>query len=241
MVNMKSFDINKEKYDKAQKITKTFSNKTNQEIFTKIYEEGLWGRSKDQNQIYFSGSGSHEKHIYNIYIKKIFEFVQSLSKKPDVVDLGCGDFFIGSQIREVCQNYIACDVVPELIEFNINKYSDLNVDFQVLDFVLDSIPKAKIVFIRQVLQHLSNEQILQLIPKLKDSFDYIVLTEHLPKSKDFIPNLDKPTGQNIRLGFNSGVVLTAPPFNLKVLKEEILCEVNEYNGIIQTILYKIND
>ena len=50
-------------------------------------------------------------------------FLLSLPKKPDVVDLGCGDFVIGSKLRKFCNKYIAVDIVDELINFNKKKIS----------------------------------------------------------------------------------------------------------------------
>jgi hypothetical protein len=60
-----------------------------------------------------------------------------------------------------------------------------------------------------------------LIPKLHQNYNFLILTEHLPKSESFPPNLDQDTGPDIRIRHNSGIVLTAPPFNLKTLKEQI--------------------
>jgi len=210
-----------------------------QEIFSEIYEKGLWGKSENPEHRYYSGSGSHDKNITTIYLSNVSEFLKKLPAVPNVVDLGCGDFSVGSKLRTYCNNYIACDIVPQLIEYNKTKYVDLNVDFRVLNLITDQLPKGDIVFIRQVLQHLSNEQIQKLIPKLHQNYRFLILTEHLPIPKLFTPNLDKPAGPDIRIGYNSGIVLTAPPFNLKTLEEHIICEPEEYDGVIRTLLYKL--
>ena len=115
----------------------------------------------------------------------------------------------------------------------------LNVNFIEMDIITEELPLGDLVFLRQVLQHLSNKQISQIIHKLKSKYQYLVITEHLPMSKNFKPNKDKPQGPDIRLGVNSGVVLSMPPFNLKVLNQTILCEVEEGNGIIQTLVYQL--
>jgi SAM-dependent methyltransferase len=222
---------------------KTYRDLTTGEIFTKVYEEGIWGRSSDQAQKFYSGSGSHESEIVGGYVAGVREFLVSLEKKPDVVDLGCGDFFVGQNIREFCESYVACDVVPSLIEFNKEKYKACNVDFRVLDLADDDLPKADIVFIRQVLQHLSNRHIANAIPKIANSYKFLVLTEHIPDSSKFVPNLDKPAGPGVRVALGSGLVLTKPPFNLKAKTERILCEVPEYGpfgGLLRTTLYQLS-
>lgn len=210
-----------------------------QEIFSEIYEKYLWGKSENPEHGYYSGVGSHDKNITTIYLDNVTVFLKSLPNMPNVVDLGCGDFSVGSQIRAYCNNYVACDIVPQLIERNKKKYVDFNVDFRVLNLITDQLPVGDIIFIRQVLQHLSNEQIQKLIPKLYQNYGYLILTEHLPISKSFYPNIDMPTGPGIRIVYNSGVVLTAPPFNLKTLKEQIICEPVAASGVIRTILYQL--
>ena len=92
-----------------------------------------------------------------------------------------------------------------------------------------------------MLQHLSNTDIKQFLPKLKGGFKYLVLSEHLPSGTDFPHNNEKPTGHNIRLDTGGGLVLTSSPFNLEVNEERILCEVAEFNGVIRTILYRLRD
>ena len=97
------------------------------DIFSAIYEEGAWGQSKDPATPFYSGSGSHDASISSAYIQSVHGFLGKFSKKPSAVDFGCGDFAIGSQIRPLCGQYIACDIVPKLIDFNKNKYQNLDV------------------------------------------------------------------------------------------------------------------
>jgi SAM-dependent methyltransferase len=216
---------------------------TTQEIFTKIYNENTWGQSSDPSQKYHSGPGSHDPTLVNAYVKSLDQFLRSFDEKPDVVDLGCGDFFIGSQIRGLCGNYTACDIVEPLIALNREKYKSLNVDFRVLDLTKDSLPEGDILFIRQVLQHLSNKQIKKALPQIAKRYKYFVLTEHLAATDSFVPNLDLPTGPSARVEINSGIVVTSRPFNLKVREERVLCEVAapwSDEGIWRTILYKLH-
>jgi ribosomal protein L11 methylase PrmA len=218
---------------------KQYENLSTKEVFTKIYQEGAWGRSHDSGQRYFSGSGSHDNAITNEYVTAVKKFLQASAEKPSVIDLGCGDFTVGSQIRPLCGDYVACDIVEPLIDWNRQKYKDMNVDFRVLDISEDPLPAADVVFIRQVLQHLSNSHIARVIPQLVAKYKYLVLTEHLPSSGRFTHNLDKPAGAGVRTGLNSGVVLTSPPFDLKPKRDTVLCEVPEGSGIVRTNLYRL--
>ncbi len=226
------------------KLHREFSGLSLKESFDKIYAEGRWGSSGDPSDPFFSGSGSHEGVIVSEYLTAVLDFLRSFEKKPDVVDLGCGDFAIGSRVRNLCARYVACDIVEGLIARNKKKYKDLDVEFRVLDMTEDELPTGDVVFIRQVLQHLSNERILKVLPRIKEKYRYLVLSEHLAAANGFTPNLDKPAGPDTRtwLGTNgSGVVLTLPPFNLPVLDDRVLCTVEEVEtgGVVRTNVYRL--
>ena len=49
-----------------------------QEIFTKIYNEGHWGNSKDQALPFYSGTGSHAPQIVETYLEAVKAFLTSL-------------------------------------------------------------------------------------------------------------------------------------------------------------------
>ena len=217
--------------------SKIFENLSTEQTFTKIYAQEIWGPGD-----YNSGTGSHTDRVVNEYILAVSEFLTSFDNKLDVVDLGCGDFAVGSILREHCNNYIACDVVDSLITTNTQKFAHLDVDFKTLDIAENSLPEGDVVFVRQVLQHLRNEQIHKFLAKLQGKFQYLILTEHLPESENFVPNIDKRTGPDIRVFFNSGVVLTEEPFCLKYKSVTTLCDVHVTAGVggrIQTNLYTL--
>ena len=214
-----------------------FKGKKIATIFEEIYRNRLWD---DEKKLEFSsGRGSHEEYVVDKYVENIKKY---FGKGPrlNAVDLGCGDFYVGKKIRPLFNNYIACDIVGKIIEYNKIKFKDDNVDFRRLDLSEDEIPQGEVLLVRQVLQHLDNHTILKFVENLKrTSFKYLVLTEHIPKG-EFIPNVDKTTGFGIRLGHKeekSGVVLTKSPFNFRPKNEEILCEALQMDGLVRTILY----
>lgn len=187
----------------------------------------------------FSGTGSHVEALVKPYLEAaqgaLGEIAAIEARKPDAIDLGCGDFSVGSLLRPLCGAYIGCDIVESVIVANRKRYPD--VDFRVLDITTDDLPKGEVVFVRQVLQHLSNTHIRAVLPKLS-RYKYLILTEHLP-GKDFLPNREKMAGPHIRLEQNSGMVLTEPPFNLKPIAGTCLCKVLRESdaSILRTDLY----
>ena len=59
----------------------------------------------------------------------------------------------------------------ELIDHNKKKFKQYDVDFRVLDITKNDLPEAEICFLRQVLQHLSNNSILSFIRLLKKNIN----------------------------------------------------------------------
>lgn len=226
---------------RTKRAFKEYESLSTREIFSKIYNDGIWGGPKDPAQPFFSGSGSHSNIAVTAYVNAVQNFLSGWVNKPDVVDLGCGDFAVGAKIRSFCRNYIACDVVPELIAFNKEKFNQLDVDFRALDIAIEKLPDGDVVFIRQVFQHMSNEQIHRVLTKVLSTYKYLILTEHLPQCEQFKHNIDKPAGPGIRTGLNSGVVLESPPFNIEPMFSRLLCQAEEDGGLIVTKLYKFND
>ena len=219
------------KLEKAQKIPWPTKDAMQQ-----IYEMKLWG---DNNTEFYSGDGSHSSAIIKPYIEVVMSFLKSFKNQITVCDLGCGDFNIGKELVKYTKKYIAVDIVPELIAYNKEKFKETNLKFQCLDISKDELPSADCVIIRQVLQHLSNKEVLSVVCKLYD-FKYIILTEHIPDD-DFIPNKDIISGQGIRLKKQSGLNLVKPPFNLKIKEEKELSKVilKGKKGVIKTILYEL--
>jgi SAM-dependent methyltransferase len=181
-----------------------------EQIFSEIYKNNQWGGTAGS---FYSGEGTHNPGTF-MYIQQIADFINSHQVKT-VLDIGCGDFRIMSDILEkVDVDYIGCDVVPELIEHHQGKYANEKTKFIQLNAITDELPDADLVTIRQVLQHLSNEQITKILNKLS-KFRYVIISEHILLGDFVIPNLDKIPGPHIRTRVFSSVIIDAPPFNVK--------------------------
>ena len=201
-----------------------------------VYQLNLWGSN---GEVYYSGEGSHNSILTEPYIKVLSKFLKSFKHPISVCDFGCGDFNMGQYFVDLTSYYTAIDIVPELIEYNRKKFTAKNLNFECLDIATDNLPKADCVIIRQVLQHLSNQEIKQILNKLYQ-YQYVILTEHLPKG-DFIPNIDIISGQGIRIKKKSGLDILSTPFNFKIkLKEEWLSlNLPNQKGVIKTTLYHL--
>jgi hypothetical protein len=215
----------------AKKTMKPWSTK---DVMKQVYEMKLWGGKEFD---FYSGIGSYNPKIINPYLDALITFFDSYSKSLVVCDLGCGDFNIGKHLTKYTRKYIAIDIVEKLIVRNKKIYNENNLEFYCLDISKDEFPPGDCIILRQVLQHLSNTEIQEIIKKIAN-FKYLILTEHIPLG-NFIPNKDIISGQGIRLKKNSGVNILEAPFNLKI-KEEIKLDehiLENDKGRIVTTLY----
>jgi hypothetical protein len=202
------------------------------ELFGRIYRDKVWG---GDGVDFFSGTGSHTPELIEPYVSAVRGFVSQLSPAPVLVDLGCGDFVAGSRLADLGRSYIGCDVVPELIDRNRRLFVRENLRFIILDAVLDPLPPGDVVIVKQVLQHLCNQQIAAIVSKLAQYKIWIVC-EHLPAGT-FTANRDNVTCADTRLPLKSGIVLTEAPFHVKPRETRVLCEVASEGGVIRTVAY----
>ncbi|WP_308990666.1 class I SAM-dependent methyltransferase [Mariniflexile litorale] len=223
----------KKKENRTNKIKKPWPTK---DAMEQVYAMKLWGNNKSD---FYSGIGSHHPDIASPYIDVVTTFLKSFKSPLVVCDLGCGDFNIGKELVKHTKKYIAVDIVTSLIEFNKEKFKNENLEFHCLDIAADNLPSGDCALLRQVLQHLSNAEVKNIVRKLSN-FKYVILTEHLPEGS-FEPNKDIISGQGIRLKKQSGLNLLAPPFNFKVKEEKQLSSaiLNDNKGVIITTIYKV--
>jgi len=194
---------------------KNESPRSAREVFAEIYSKNLWGGTKGE---IYSGPGSRFEPA-RLYAETVVNFIRE-NAVSTVLDLGCGDFAIGKEIAAACDNYIGVDVVPELIERNSRLFGTHHIEFRCLDISTDELPVANLCLIRQVFQHLSNKQILSVLPKLR-RYPHLIITEHYPNEPTRY-NQDTEHGVGTRVEHGSGVFLDKPPFS--VSNTELLFE-----------------
>lgn len=149
------------------------------ETFTRIYKDRVWGDG--------SGGGSGEQ------AQPYCDFVSEYMKMPPypmgvrtALDIGCGDGSVASRIAWGMFTYIGVDAA------------------QGFDALTDPLPEADLVLCKEVMQHLSNEQIQLLLDR----------TAHYPRrlfTNTCHPSL--PVNTDITTGDCRAVDLTLAPFN----------------------------
>jgi len=178
------------------------------EVFGEIYRRGLWGGGGNG---FFSGSGS-DREISAPFVDIAGRYIDDHGI-ASIVDLGCGDFRVGRQLVRPGLKYIGVDVVSDLIAENQRRYGNDFVSFEVRDIVNGPLPDGDLYLVRQVLQHMSNDQIDAVLRNLDDR-QHVIIAEHHPAPDRLQrPNEDKRPGRGTRIGYRSGVFPERPPFS----------------------------
>ena len=164
---------------------------------------------------FYSGQGSHTDIYVTPYCNLIKEFLSAHKDIKRVTDLGCGDFNVASKWITDDIDYTGVDIVRDMIASHNKTFASEHVRFLCLDIVDDELPDGDLCLIRQVLQHLSNDDIAKILARVK-KYKYVIVTEHItPKDKALVFNAAFHAGAHVRLGARSGVYLDEPPFSLK--------------------------
>lgn len=179
------------------------------DVFQKIYEQNTWGGEGDA---FYSGPGSDDLPA-RVYADGIRRFIDRHNVRS-VVDLGCGDFRVAQRIVDTAIDYTGVDVVQPLIEQNRARYASPSVRFEYRDITQDPLPPGDLCLLREVLQHLSNAQILQVLPKLSQ-YKYAIYSDYQPASQG-VPNRDISHGHDTRIWRDSALYLDQPPFNMTI-------------------------
>lgn len=201
---------------KRRRMDRINASMSTEEVFTRIYREGEWGGSSASGEEPCSGEGSMAKTIVDPYVERIKAVLDALGlTSKTVVDLGCGDFRVGQRLTSLAGNYVGVDIVEDLIKSHREQFGSESVSFEHRNLITDELPPGEVCFVRQVLQHLSNEQVKEILPKLQ-KYPFSIITEHYPRKDQFVePNVDKVQGQGVRLYAGSGVYLDEAPFGIE--------------------------
>lgn len=214
----------------------------NSEIFSEIYANNIWGKpATNIGEKFSSGGGSHVDAIVKPYINILISLLTNNNIR-NIVDLGCGDFWIMRQVLGALDKnsynyfYTGIDVVEDLINHNVTTFKKNNISFRCMDAAADDtpLPDGDILIIRQVLQHLSNADIKTILNKAS-TFKYLFITESIYDDFDAIPNVDKLSSADIRLRFKSGVYLEHKPYNFKNIVHLLKVYGGEASGVRATI------
>jgi SAM-dependent methyltransferase len=168
------------------------------QIFNRIYTDSAWKTG--------SGPGSTEEDT-----RPYREFLQAFLRDhaiTSVADLGCGDWQFSKLMDWSGIDYTGMDVSTVALDI-ARKNSGGAHRFIHLNGASDDLPKADLLLAKDVLQHLSIQDIQGVLSRL-NGYKFALLTNGYP------PRQSRMVNSNIQPGERSRPLdFTAPPFNLK--------------------------
>jgi SAM-dependent methyltransferase len=166
------------------------------ERFDEIYERNEW--------VFGSGEGSLPFHNIG-YIAFLQDFITT-HEISSVVDMGCGDWQFSQFINWGNARYRGYDVAKSVIDENLSNYADNTTEFVLYSGEPSDLPDADLLIAKDVLQHLSNARVMDVISHFH-RFKYVLVTNSLDPN-GATTNVDIPDGGWRYLD------LRLPPFNV---------------------------
>ena len=124
-----------------------------------------------------------------------------------LLDVGCGDFFWMQHVA-IEQNYVGIDVVDSVIAMNTKLSARPGREFLTRDATADELPDADVVLCREVLFHLSFNDIRKVLRNvLSKKRSYLLATT----DRRTVFNSDIPTGDFRILNLEAWPLKFPPP------------------------------
>lgn len=178
------------------------------DVFTDIYGRGTWG--KGDAGVGTSGTGStlQATVVYRAFLQQLMKDHAIRS----VVDAGCGDWEFSQAIDWTGIDYRGFDIVESVVVQNRQRHGRPNIQFFVGNIVEDDLPAADLLLSKDVLQHLTNQQVQAFLTRQLARYKHVLLTNGIDAQTLTAANTD------IAIGGYRPLDLTRPPFSLSGLK-----------------------
>lgn len=112
-----------------------------------------------------SGVGSKAKYCWD-YVTFLQQFLAKHSVRS-VLDVGCGDWQFSQFIDWTGINYTGMDVVRQVIDSNRDKFDYPRIKFVYGDALVDEIPPADLLIVKDVIHHLKHKDVQRLVDRSK--------------------------------------------------------------------------
>lgn len=178
-------------------------DKSLQDRFSTVFSERLWGGGAES----VSGPGScRDNPMVEKALSGLVEVIDRFGI-ASIADIPCGDFnFIGDILESYPGiKYAGYDIVEDLVRLNSER--NPGFEFCVFDIVSDVPPKADLVFCKELLIHLGNEDINKALSNIRKSG-----AKYFMASNSF--GVKNEELEHNYLGYARPIDLLAEPFTL---------------------------
>lgn len=185
-------------FRRCRSLVHSLRRRQRRDVFCDIYRGNHW-RNKESR----SGSGSNlaETEVLRVELPRLLADLGAST----LLDAPCGDFHWMREVNLEGVNYLGVDIVPELIEQNLDRFGSPVRRFEVADVVGGMLPAADVLMCRDCLVHLSFQEAMAALANFRaNGATYLLTTTFAGRTA----NYDKHTGGWRPLN------LCIPPFNL---------------------------
>ena len=178
-------------------------------IFYLIYKSFHW---RDYHKTSLNESSSGLGSDINV-TKKLTNDLDDFLKKNKIkslLDIACGDFVWMNKLISKNNNlkYLGLEIVDKIVINNNKLFSNSNIKFKCLDVINESFPKNyDFILVRDFLIHIKNNDVINLIKKIKESNCKFFAINNFPYIK-----INK---ENKGYGHHRFLNIEIEPFNLK--------------------------
>ena len=169
------------------------------DVFDKIYQTDHWRGGSGE------GSTTEATAPYRHIVER---FVVSPEVRR-VVDVGCGDWQLGSLVDWNGVHYTGLDVVKSVIDTNFRRWGGPRTDFDVADARDTYLPSGDLLLVKDVLQHWPHADVAAFLARELPRFPYALLTNDLASV-----HWTGPINEDIALGQWRTLDLEAAPFEV---------------------------
>lgn len=191
-----------------QYVALTLKRRSPDQVFTDFFAGNKW-RGTDS----VSGRGSDLQQT-RVVARELPVILRDLGVRS-VLDIPCGDYHWMQHVGLDGVTYIGADIVAGLIDENARRYNREGVSFRKLDLMKDQLPAVDLIFCRDCLVHLAEQDIFSALRNVCDSGSTFLLTTTFP---------ERSRNPNIATGQWRPLNLQAQPFGfpapLLLLNEE---------------------
>lgn len=142
----------------------------NQDIFTKIYKDRIWGNGSPDSPSSGDGSLPEMSLPYLLFVQKV---IQDHDIKS-VCDFGHGDWTMWRDYKFENVSYLGIDIAEGLSERVGAIYENPTRKFRHSSELTKGFPAADLFISKEVFQHLSNPDVKAVLDQLT-SFKYLIL------------------------------------------------------------------
>ena len=143
------------------------------ERFSAIYQNRIWLNGRTDGSLSGLGSELENTRSIRVHLPKLLADL----KTKTLIDVGCGDFNWMQDLSIDC-DYVGVDVAQTVIDQNTRRYGTTTRSFITLDATKDPLPPADTALCREILFHLSFDDIRSLMQNLRGSGISTLIATH---------------------------------------------------------------